>query len=81
MRKKYDFPGSLRLWTLYGCLKLKRGEILCLHFVVVIYTPDPDVIHQMVENIKRNELTGRHCYLYQLLHSSASAHSLSSTRQ
>lgn len=50
-------------------------------FVVFIYTPDLHVIHQIMECIKRNYLTGRQGYLYQLLHSSASAHSLSCRRQ
>lgn len=81
MEKKHGFPGSLQLWT---CIKLpeayERGDSLS-PFVVFIYTPDLDVIHQIVENIKRNYLTGRHGYLYQLLHSSTSAHSLSSRRQ
>lgn len=50
-------------------------------FVVFIYTPKLDVIHQITECIRRNYLTGRQTYLYQLLHSSASTHSLSSRRQ
>lgn len=69
---------------LCGCLKLMRGDVRSdslSPFVVFIYTPDLAIIHQIVENIKRNYLTGRQRYLYQLLHSSASAYSLSSRRQ
>ena len=50
-------------------------------FTVFIYTTELDVIHQIVESTMRNYLMGKPGYLYQLLHSSASAHSLSGTEQ